>query len=62
MEADTGRASPSASGAAGRDPASHRVTPSREEDLPKEVRANLAALDSQFAWADRFVIPLKKKD
>lgn len=33
-----------------------------EEDLPEEVRANLAALDSQFAWADRFVNPPKKKD
>lgn len=36
--------------------------PLREEDLPEDVRANLAALDGQFAWADRFVNPPKKKD
>ncbi len=36
--------------------------PLREEDLPEDVRANLAALDRQFEWADRFVNPPKKKD
>jgi hypothetical protein len=35
--------------------------PLREEDLPEDVRANLAALDRQFEWADRFVNPPKRK-
>ena len=32
------------------------------EDLPEDVRENLAALERQFAWADRYVNPPKKED
>ena len=32
------------------------------DDLPEDVRENLAALERQFAWADRFVNPPKKED
>lgn len=32
------------------------------EDLPEDVKENLAALERQFAWADRFVNPPKRKD